>query len=54
MEIKQRISDTSSSRIQKGKNLFSGTFSKESEIQALNSEIKGLSPAAKNTLLTLI
>lgn len=54
MKIKERACDFSASLLQKGKNLFSGSFSKETEIQALSSELKDLSPATKNTFLTLI
>ena len=54
MKIKDRASDFSFSLLQKGKNIFSGSFSKETEIQALSSELKDLPPITKNTFLTLI
>ena len=54
MKIKDRASDFSFSLLQKGKNIFSGSFSKETEIQALSSELKDLPPITKNSFLTLI
>lgn len=54
MAFKQRLSDLSAKLQNKGKALFSGSFSKEEELQALSNELKELSPATKHTLLTLV
>lgn len=54
MAFKQRLSDLSAKLQNKGKALFSGSFSKEEELQSLSNELKELSPATKNTLLTLV
>lgn len=54
MRIKEWRNNISESTLKKGKALFSGSFSKEEEIENLSSEIKEFTPATKNTLTTLI